>query len=227
MPSRPIQGFPPAIFFAIASRMGLEIRNLDCARGQRRLLSGVDFSVPDGRVLVLTGPNGAGKTTLLKTIAGLIPAAGGEIVAPPESMVYVGHENGLKSQLSVAENLRFWQKIFQCGDVDETLETFELSDLSNRRAQHLSAGQKRRLGLARVFLCNRSIWLLDEPAVSLDAASRTMLTAVIDRHTGMGGIAVIVSHDALGPERADRLDVGRFRAVATARTDAFLQAFAS
>lgn len=185
-----------------------------------QVLAGVSFDVADGTALILRGPNGAGKTTLLRTIAGLSPAMAGQIEAKPDSIAYAGHADGLKAQLTVAENLGFWAGIFAAGGIDRALDAFDLHALSDRRAGELSAGQKRRLSLARLLVTGRPVWCLDEPTVSLDAENTTRFAAVIAAHLQTGGSAIMATHIDLGLA-AETLDISRFRAVSHAGGDPF------
>lgn len=202
------------------------VDDLGCRRGEVEILSGVSFRLAPGQALVLRGPNGSGKTTLLRTLAGLAPAVRGRVVAPPESIAYAGHLDGLKAQLTVAENLAFWAAVFAggraAGGIDAALDSFSLRALSDRQAQHLSAGQKRRLGLSRLLVTGRMIWLLDEPTVSLDAASVAVFAGMVETHLAAGGMAVMATHIDLGLAGARNFDVTPFRAIQAAGTNPFL-----
>ena len=152
--------------------MGLIVENLSCARGGIAVLSGVTFTLEAGQALILRGPNGVGKTTLLRCIAGLQPPLAGRVVLPQPGVIYAAHADGVKGMLSVAENLRFWAAVQGARGIEAALQAMDLRGLAERPAQNLSAGQRRRLGLARLLLGARgALWLLDEPTVALDAAS--------------------------------------------------------
>lgn len=206
----------------------LHCRGLAVARGGRILLEGLDLLVRSGEALVLRGPNGVGKTTLLRTLAGLQPPHAGQIESPPESLAYAGHADGIKSALSLRENLAFWAEVHGQGSgVEAALDQMDLTALATRRAAELSAGQKRRLGLARVLVSGRMLWLMDEPTVSLDAASVATFARAVRRHLDAGGAAVIASHLDLGLDGIGVLDLSPYRArPAAPRPDGFEGAFA-
>ncbi len=202
----------------------LELTQVACARGGVPVLTGVSFTLSAGEVLLLRGPNGIGKTTLLRTIAGLQPPQNGRIEAAPDSIAYGAHADGIKAQLTVAEHLNFWAGIYGNGDIGPALDAFDIVPLADRLAQNLSAGQKRRLGLARLLVTGRPVWALDEPTVSLDTASVALFARAVRAHCEAGGAALIATHIDLGFE-ARELDVTQFRAVAPKGEAAFDEAF--
>ena len=204
--------------------MDLTVFDLDIARAGVPVLQGVSFNLRQGQTLVLRGPNGIGKTTLLRTIAGLQPAASGRISVDDQAVAYAAHADGVKSTLSVAENLGFWASVFGSRTVAEAIAAFDLAPIADRRAAHLSAGQKRRLGLARLLVTGRPIWALDEPTVSLDAAAVQMFARVISAHLASGGSALIATHVDLGLA-ADQLDLTPYRAKPNASLGDFDAAF--
>ena len=197
----------------------LAVSELSVARGGIAVLEGVSFQINGGQALILRGPNGIGKTTLLRAITGLQPALLGTIDAPEDSMAYAAHADGIKQTLTVRENLMFWASVFGSDSIENALDAFDLQTLVDRPAGALSAGQKRRLGLARLVLSQRPIWVLDEPTVSLDQFAVAMFATVIRQHLAQGGIALIATHIDLGLE-AEVLDLAQFKAIApTGRDD--------
>ncbi|GAA6207916.1 heme ABC exporter ATP-binding protein CcmA [Cognatishimia sp. WU-CL00825] len=202
----------------------LQVKNLTVSRGGVPILERVSFELASGCALVLRGPNGSGKTTLLRTIAGLQTSQTGEVITAEDSLAYAGHADGLKANLTVRENLQFWADIFGATDIQPALEQFDIVALSERPAHALSAGQKRRLGLARLILTGRSVWILDEPTVSLDAASTAMFAQAVQTHLGAGGSAILATHIDLGFD-AEVLDVSVFKADVNAAHSAFDEGF--
>ena len=189
----------------------VDVSDLAAARGGRLVFERVTFSVKPGEALALRGPNGSGKTTLLRVIAGLFAPCAGRVEGAEERTAYAGHADGIKAALSVAENLTFWASVFGGKRrVGEAMEAFALTDLADRRASDLSAGQKRRLGLARLLVTGRPVWALDEPTVSLDAASVALFAAAVQAHLESGGIAIMATHIALGLPAAREFDLSAY-----------------
>ena len=197
--------------------MVLSVSSLTVSRAGRPVLSDLSFDLMAGQALRLQGRNGIGKTTLLRCLAGLQPPLAGRIVMAADSLAYAGHADGVKLQLTVLENLRVWADIFGCWDIERALQAFELGSLSDRLAGTLSAGQRRRLGLARLLLTNRPLWLLDEPTVSLDDASVTLFAAAVYDHLQAEGAVLIASHIDLGLP-AEVLALEPYRAESTTTT---------
>lgn len=184
----------------------LSAKALQCRRGGRTVLANLSFELLPGCVLELRGANGSGKTTLLRVLAGLAPASSGELLwnASPllthehvARMAYLGHLNGLSAELSVVENLRFSQQLSDGGDPAAALYTWGLSAQLDQPVRFLSQGQRRRLALARVWLAQRTLWLLDEPCAALDSSGEQLFDAQLSAHLAAGGMAVIATHRAL------------------------------
>ena len=201
----------------------LHVSNLSVARGGMTLLSGVDFALNAGQILVLRGANGLGKTSLLRCIAGLQNQVEGQITAP-ETVAYSGHADGLKGQMTVLENLAFWSSIYHGPSPEVALDSYDLHALADRPAANLSAGQKRRLGLARMQVSGCALWVMDEPTVSLDADNVALFRAALDRHVQSGGAAVITTHIDLAIASAKLLDLTRFKARGLMGSTAFEEA---
>lgn len=196
--------------------MTLSVERLAVARGGVPVLDGLSFAVEPGHALILRGPNGAGKTSLLRVLAGLAPPLSGRITVPPESAAYASHADGIKAALTVRENLRFWADLYERPFPVSVLDDFDLQALKDRPAATLSAGQSRRLGLARLGVIGRPVLLLDEPTVSLDAASVARFAGWLrEKHLGQGGLAVIATHVPLDLD-APELDLSAYRASARA-----------
>lgn len=202
----------------------LHADNLTVERGTRTVIASLTFTANAGEALLLTGPNGAGKTTLIRTIAGFIAPMSGSVTLKgdasdrdiAEHCHYVGHLTGIKANLTAAENLAFWAEYLDGGAtarpvaqrVDDALEAFGLLSLADYPAGLLSAGQKRRLGLARLTVATRPVWLLDEPTVSLDAASTALLARLIQEHLAADGLVIAATHLPLGLEAPSYLRLG-------------------
>jgi heme exporter protein A len=195
-------------------------RGLACIRGGRVLFAGLGFEVAAGGVLLLTGPNGIGKSSLLRLMAGLLPAAGGRVAiegGENADAVYLGHSDQLKAELTVREVLTFWSRLSGPADpparqscLARAVGAYALAPLAQTQCRYLSAGQRRRVALARVMASGRPVWLLDEPTTSLDAATLRAFEAALAAHRASGGIAVIATHGEIAAPGAEVLEIARF-----------------
>lgn len=198
--------------------MQLTADNLACNRGGREVFAGLSFTLPGGEALVVTGRNGAGKSSLLRVIAGLVRAASGRLqlegggaeATIGEQAHYVGHQDAVKPSLTVHENLKFWTQYLGAGGaaIEAALEAVDLAPLTDLPAAYLSAGQRRRLSIARLVAVQRPLWLLDEPTSALDVPSQNRLADLMRRHLAGGGMIVAAAHGPIGLERARELRMG-------------------
>jgi heme exporter protein A len=202
--------------------MRLTAVELACHRGGRGVFSGVSFAVASGELLTVSGRNGAGKSSLLRMIVGLVRIAAGTLtleggdseLSIAEQAHYLGHQDALKGSLSVAENLRFWAGFYglRSTDIRNPLEAIGLGALAALPAAYLSAGQRRRLSIARLVAVPRPIWLLDEPTSTLDAAAQERLADLMRAHLAGGGLIVAASHGPIGLASTQELRLGEAEA---------------
>jgi len=206
--------------------MRLNAVELACRRGGRDVFVGVSFAVSSGEALTIVGRNGAGKSSLLRIIVGLVRATGGQLLlegGDPELSIaeqahYLGHQDALKGSLSVAENLRFWAGFLggKTADIAGPLEAVGLAALAGLPAAYLSAGQRRRLSIARLIAVSRPIWLLDEPTSTLDVGAQERLADMMRAHLKGGGLILAASHGPIGLTETKELRLGRNAADAAA-----------
>ena len=199
------------------SKSILEGCDLALWRGERLLFEGLSFTVDPGGALLLRGPNGSGKTSLLRLIAGLIPATSGVVLWRGVSILdheffhrdvhYVGHRDAVKPLLTVAENVHFWSNLRGGTGTTAALDHFGLNEIADLPARFLSAGQRRRVALARLLSSTGTLWLLDEPLVGLDEESVAALLVAIHRHRATGGIVVAATHGELALENVQNLSL--------------------
>jgi heme exporter protein A len=198
----------------------LRVDNLACDRGERRIFEGVSFSLAPGEALVITGRNGAGKSSLLDLLAGRLHPVAGTIAVDgagdrtlPECLHYVGHRDALKAALTAEENLTFARDFL--GDPalppQEALEAVGLGHAARLPVAYLSAGQRRRVALARLLVAHRPLWLLDEPTSALDAASQETLRLLLEGHRGGGGMIAATTHSPLFLKDAKEIRIERTR----------------
>ena len=204
----------------------LAVENLECIRGDRVLFSNVGFSLQRGELLHVRGSNGSGKTSLLRILCGLMSPAQGHVRwnGMPitelgdeyyRSVLYIGHLSGLKDEFSAVENLRVSTDLAgarpDLAQIQAALKRMGLADYDDLPAKVLSQGQRRRIALARLFLSDAQLWILDEPLAALDAAAVTLIEEAILAHLGRGGLAVVTTHQPLAVQcelRALHLGIG-------------------
>ncbi len=206
--------------------MRLRAWQLAIERGGRRLFSGLSFEVGQGSALIVTGPNGAGKSSLLRALSGFLPLQAGAFAldgGDPERTLgeqahYLGHADALKGALTANENLAFWAGALG-GDPSReasraALVRVGLAHVIDIPPRVLSAGEKRRVALARLLIAHRTVWLLDEPTAALDAAAQAAFAAIMRAHLDSGGIIVAATHAPLGLARASELRLGAIEGAA-------------
>lgn len=201
--------------------MRLVAEGLACRRGVRQLFENLDFTLESGRALIVTGPNGTGKSSLLRLLAGLSAPAAGTVrlegAREPEDFAedvhYLGHLDAHKAALSAEENLAFWRDVLgrPALSIAEALEEVGLGGLGRLPVAVLSAGQKRRLALARLLVSDRPLWLLDEPTTALDVAAQARFGVLARAHVGKGGLIVAATHAPLDLGSSQALDLGAYR----------------
>lgn len=188
--------------------MSLHINNLSCIRQQRLLFENISFQLEAGEALLIEGPNGSGKSSLLRLLTDLSTPASGEIFWHGDKIQncrdeyiselhYIGHTNGIKSGLTVTENLQLAQRLSLLPATqryEKILEQLQLNSYKNTPAKNLSAGQQRRIALARLFLIPKKLWILDEPLTALDISTQTFFLENMEMHLLNGGIVVFSSH---------------------------------
>lgn len=218
MKEKPLPDVAPARDSAqiFSQALKLVVSDLTLARGERRVLAGLGFSVASGEALIVTGPNGAGKSTLLRALAGLLEPVGGRVTmegaegGPATYAHYLGHAEALKPALTARENLSFWAAMLGANGAtpEAALRQFTLAHVAELPVGWLSAGQRRRVALARLLMAPRPVWLLDEPATALDAAAQANFAALMGAHLKSGGMIVAATHAPLGLAGARELQLG-------------------
>ena len=213
-------GGRPVMRQTMRQTMRLLAFDLACVRGGRQVFRGLSFAVGAGEALIVTGPNGAGKSSLLRLLAGLLRPEQGRLelegrdaeLTIAEQAHYLGHQDALKTSLSVHENLAFWADFLGgAAKGNAALAAVGLDGLARLPAIYLSAGQRRRLSLARLIAVTRPIWLLDEPTSALDSAGQVLLADLMRAHLAGGGLIVAATHGPIGLERAKELRLGEDR----------------
>jgi len=210
-------------------QMRLTVETLSARRGEDLIFKDISFTLDAGESLILTGRNGSGKSTLLRAVAGLLRPESGRVIwtsqnaeqgmRAAEACHYLGHRNAMKAELSVRENLEFWQSFFgnfaggQGMSIADAAEAVGLNGITHLPFGYLSAGQQRRMAFAKLLVAWRPVWILDEPTAALDVNAESVFTALIKDHLGKGGILLAATHQPLGLENARELKMTGFAGV--------------
>ena len=209
--------------------MRLMAEGLSAKRGEDLIFNDISFVLGASEALVVTGPNGSGKSTLLRVLAGLLRPESGhlklenappEIAHPSEISHYLGHRNAMKRELTVAENLSFWRDFMgdspegKSATLTEAVEAVGLPDIAHLPFGYLSAGQQRRMAMAKLLIAYRPIWILDEPTAALDAGADRLFADLVKAHLGKGGIVIAATHQPLGLDRTNELHMTGFEHLA-------------
>ncbi|MCA1492983.1 heme ABC exporter ATP-binding protein CcmA [Sinorhizobium alkalisoli] len=205
--------------------MRLLVEGLSARRGEELIFNDISFALAAGEALLVTGPNGSGKSTLLRVLAGLLAAESGSLLLvdapagfehPRELSHYLGHRNAMKRELTVEENLSFWQRFLGDSpggsgiDLAAAAEAVGLAGISHLPFGYLSAGQQRRMAMAKLLVAYRPIWILDEPTAALDAGADRLFSGLVADHLARGGIVIAATHQPLGIGRAQTLQMTGF-----------------
>jgi heme exporter protein A len=197
----------------------LSAHSLACERNGRLLFANLDFTLKSGDYVELRGPNGAGKSSLLRLLAGLLSPSAGSVEMDGKAITdeplatqlhFIAHDSAMKAAMTVRENLQFWCDVLGGTDITAALSAFSLESLGDDQVQLLSAGQRRRLALSRLFVAQRPLWLLDEPATALDQNSITTLHGHMKKHVADGGMILAAVHGETGLTPNQTIDLGTF-----------------
>lgn len=191
---------------------GLTVKGsgLNCLRKGQKILANLTFNASEGQFLAFTGYNGVGKTTLLKVLAGMGEFTEGTLSIPLDYCIYLGHENGIKSELTVEENIRFWMRLYGKSTSSKYMSILGVNNILNRQLRHISSGQRRRVALASAILTGQKIWILDEPTTGLDEGSIAEFSNLADSHCKSGGIVIVTTHLPLKSWICSYLDLSKY-----------------
>lgn len=201
---------PQSSDITVAADIGVQAEAIVGQRGGRPIFEGLSFAAHSGDFLVFCGPNGIGKTTLLYTLIGLSELIDGHLSISHDDCLFLGHDDGLKGELTVAQNLAFWIGVFGGELPDSDQWPFDIQKILDREVRHLSSGQRQKVALASVIFGGRKIWILDEPTTGLDASSAAEFCQWAQKHCDKSGIVIATTHLAFEYKRGQTLDLASF-----------------
>ena len=218
------------LFFSMTSSdrseyMLLSTKNLTCVRNSRKILSDVSLTLTDGQIISLYGPNGSGKTTLLKTLGNILPHTKGAVLNLERETCFLGHSNCLKTDLTVFENLLFWNGVYQGNKIEIAISLLKLEEIIDIPIAQLSAGQKRKVALARLLISKTKLWLLDEPYESLDQNNIELFNRIMRKHLEENGGIIIATHSPIKFENAKPINISNFKVLNNYENDPFIEDF--
>ena len=203
--------------------MLLSVKNLTCSRNNRSILGNISLTLNKAQIISLYGPNGSGKTTLLKTLANILSYSEGIITKKAKEICFLGHANCLKTNLTVKENLSFWNGIYDGDTLEKAISSLKLQDIINIPIARLSAGQKRKVALARLVISKSEVWLLDEPYSALDKENLLLFNQAIVGHLQTNGGVIMSSHTPIEFEGAQPLNILDFKITNGLQSDPFIE----
>lgn len=203
--------------------MLLSVKNLTCSRNNRSILGNISLTLNKAQIISLYGPNGSGKTTLLKTLANILSYSEGIITKNTKEICFLGHTNCLKANLTVKENLSFWNGIYDGDTLEKAISSLKLQDIINIPIARLSAGQKRKVALARLVISKSEVWLLDEPYSALDKENLLLFNQAIVGHLQTNGGVIMSSHTPIEFEGAQPLNILDFKITNGLQSDPFIE----
>ena len=205
--------------------MLLSTKNLTCVRNSQKILSDVSLTLTDGQIISLYGPNGSGKTTLLKTLGNILPHTKGAVLNLERETCFLGHSNCLKTDLTVFENLLFWNGVYQGNKIEIAISLLKLEEIIDIPIAQLRKKKKRKVALARLLISKTKLWLLDEPYESLDQNNIELFNKIMRKHLEENGGIIIATHSPIKFENAKLINISNFKVLNSYENNPFIEDF--